>query len=159
MCQYTSISHAGEAVFGSQDSKRLSRVFEAGSLFRSIECDFLPTKRGFGLDRILAKCEDLLVHVISRKAIREFARKHPDAGPALDAWFKLTSKAHRRNLDDVKACFPHADLAGDCTVFNVGGNKYRVVTIIIYAVQRVYIRFVMTHAEYNKERWKRDCGC
>jgi len=99
------------------------------------------------------------VHVISRRAIREFAKRHPDAGPPLHDWYRLTCRAHWRNLDDVKTSFPHADLVGDCTVFNVGGNKYRLVTIIIYAVQRVYIRFVMTHAEYDKERWKHDCGC
>jgi len=99
------------------------------------------------------------VRVISRRALREFAKRQPDAAPALDVWFKLASKAYWRNLDDVKTVFPHADLAGDCTVFNVGGNKYRVVTIIIYAVQRIYIRFVMTHAEYDKGRWKHDCGC
>ncbi|MGH9823027.1 MAG: type II toxin-antitoxin system HigB family toxin [Blastocatellia bacterium] len=99
------------------------------------------------------------MHVISRRALREFAKRHPDSESALNIWFKLASKSGWRSLEDVKDTFPHADLVGDCTVFNVGGNKYRLVTIVIYAVQRVYVRFVLTHAEYDKGSWKNDCGC
>jgi mRNA interferase HigB len=98
------------------------------------------------------------LRVISRKALREFAARHPDSGPALEDWYKITPRAAWRNIEEVRATFPHADLVGDCTVFNIGGNKYRLITIVIYGVQRIYVRFVMTHAEYNKEKWKHDCG-
>jgi mRNA interferase HigB len=99
------------------------------------------------------------LHVISHKALKEFAKTHPDAAATLEDWYKITSKAQWRSLDGVRATFPHADLVGDCTVFNIGGNKYRLVTIIIYVVKRVYVRFVMTHAEFDRGRWKHDCGC
>ena len=99
------------------------------------------------------------MRIISRRPLKEFAAKHADAEPALNDWYKLTAKARWYCLDDVRKTYPHADLAGDCTVFNVGGNKYRLITVIIYAVQRVYVRFVLTHAEYDRERWKHDCGC
>ena len=86
-----------------------------------------------------------------------FAREHPDATPSLNSWYKVANGARSRSLDDVRETFPHADLVGDCTVFNIGGNKYRLITIIIYSVQRVYVRFVMTLTEYSKNRWKHDC--
>lgn len=54
--------------------------------------------------------------------------------------------------------YPHADLVGACTVFNIGGNKYRLVTAIIYGIWRVYVRNLLTHLEYSRNTWKRDCG-
>jgi mRNA interferase HigB len=97
------------------------------------------------------------VHVVSRKALVLFATRHRDAAEPLDNWYRLTKKARWRNLADVKAILPHADLVGRCTVFNIGGNKYRLITKVKYSKQTVYIRFVLTHAEYNKGGWKHDC--
>lgn len=97
------------------------------------------------------------MHVISRKALVEFAARHPDAAAPLDNWYRLTKKAQWGSLVDVKLIFPHADLVGNCTVFNVGGNKYRVITKVKYGKQTMYIRFVLTHAEYSKGGWKNDC--
>jgi HigB_toxin, RelE-like toxic component of a toxin-antitoxin system len=55
--------------------------------------------------------------------------------------------------------FPHADPVGECTVFNIEGNKYRLITKIRYNKQRVYIIHVLTHKEYDREKWKDDCNC
>lgn len=52
-----------------------------------------------------------------------------------------------------------ASLVGNCVVFNIGGNRFRLVTRILYPSQKVFILRVMTHAEYDNERWKTDCGC
>jgi mRNA interferase HigB len=60
---------------------------------------------------------------------------------------------------DVKAEFGSASLVGNCVVFNIGGNKYRLITRILYPSQKVFILKVMTHAEYDLEKWKVDCGC
>jgi len=101
------------------------------------------------------------VHVISRKRLREFwdQRAHRDAEAPLQQWFKTVSRAGWRNLAEVRETYPHADPVGDCTVFNVGGNKYRLVTKIFYQHQTVLVRAVMTHREYDEEGWKNDCNC
>jgi len=60
---------------------------------------------------------------------------------------------------DVKADFATASIVGNCTVFNMGGNKYRLVTRILYICQKVFVLKVMTHAEYDENKWPEECGC
>ena len=60
---------------------------------------------------------------------------------------------------DLKAEFGTPSLVGNCVVFNIGGNKYRLVTRILYPSQKVFILKVMTHAEYDEDKWKEECGC
>ncbi|MCA9106829.1 MAG: type II toxin-antitoxin system HigB family toxin [Planctomycetales bacterium] len=64
-----------------------------------------------------------------------------------------------RNWSDTKTTFGTADLVGNCAVFNVGGNKYRLVCRILYPSQKVFILKVMTHKEYDQDKWKAECGC
>lgn len=61
------------------------------------------------------------------------------------------------NLAQLRKTFPHADIVGKCIVFNIGGNKYRLVTKINFTSKVVLIRNVMTHREYDKGKWKADC--
>lgn len=97
------------------------------------------------------------MRVISYKAIREFATKYPDSKEPLDKWYKAAQQANWQNISDVKEQFPHADAIGDCTCFNIGGNKYRLIVKIKYQYQVIYIRFILTHSEYDKGAWKNDC--
>jgi len=97
------------------------------------------------------------LHVISKKRLREFWKKHPDSETPLAAWYKTASRASWKSINDVRKTYPHADAVGSCTVINVGGNDYRLILKINYRRQVVYIRSVLTHAEYDKERWQRDC--
>lgn len=102
------------------------------------------------------------MHAISYKRLREFSDDHPEALEPLKAWYKTASRSSWKNLSDVRHVYPHADAVGKCTVFNVMGNEFRLVAQIVYEVQIVYIRKVMTHAEYsikNGARWKKSCGC
>ena len=62
-----------------------------------------------------------------------------------------------RSLADVRQTYPHADGVGRCTVFNIGGNKYRVVVRLEYQWQTIYVRWVLTHKEYDKGDWRSDC--
>jgi mRNA interferase HigB len=94
------------------------------------------------------------VHVISRKRLKEAAERHPDVESALDAWFRIAKKARWQNLADVRRTFVTADAVEKWTVFNIRGNQYRLITEINYRFQRVYIRHVLTHAEYDREKWK-----
>lgn len=99
------------------------------------------------------------LHIISRKRLREFWRQHPDAKEPLDTWYRLTKRAAWRNLAETRQTFPHADPYQECTIFNIGGNKYRLITKIYYEDQTVLIRFVLTHPEYDRGKWKDDCNC
>lgn len=96
------------------------------------------------------------MHIISRKVLRDFCTQHPDAENALYSWYSVASKAQWRNLVEVQATYPHAEAVKNFTVFNIKGNKYRLIVDIIYPSQRIYIKYVLTHAEYSKDRWKND---
>lgn len=100
-----------------------------------------------------------MLRVISRKRLLEFAREHPDAGEPLDNWYRRTKKAKWKRLSEVRVDYPHADAVGVCTVFNIKGNRYRLITKVFYKRQVVLIRFVLTHKEYDKEGWKDESGC
>lgn len=97
------------------------------------------------------------MHIISRKRLREFWELNSSALLPLDEWYKRLKKINPTNLAELRKIFPTADLLGKCTVFNVGGNKYRVITKIDFRRQTVYVRFVLTHSEYDKNKWKTDC--
>ena len=89
--------------------------------------------------------------------LREFWEENKDAEAPLKSWFKTTDKANWQNLAETRESFPHADSVGTCTVFNIGGNKYRLITYINYRFQKVYTLHVLTHKEYDKDNWKVDC--
>lgn len=94
------------------------------------------------------------MRVISRKAIVEFAAGHSDAMPSLDAWYRLVLQARWRNLAEARTVFPHADPVGDLTVFNIAGNKYRLVARVNYRTRKVFVRAILTHGVYGLGRWK-----
>ncbi|HXG67629.1 MAG TPA: type II toxin-antitoxin system HigB family toxin [Blastocatellia bacterium] len=98
------------------------------------------------------------MHVISRKRLKEFWQKHPDAEAPLKRWHEAASKATWRNLAEVRLSFPHADPVGSCMVFNIKGNVYRLIVKIVYRLQRIYVRRVLAHAEYDKGEWKNECS-
>jgi mRNA interferase HigB len=135
---------------------------QAGSWFAKSE---------FGLENF-ALCEDTSrvgvlyfpideegrgVHVISEKALREFWGSHPDAEEPLRAWHRNAERSTWTDLNSIRELYASADQVGKCIVFNVGGNKYRLIVIIRW--DKVYVRHVLTHAEYNRDRWKAGCGC
>ena len=98
------------------------------------------------------------MHVISRKAIRDFCRKHPDAAEPLDHWYRITKKADWQNFAELKQTFSSADLVGQCTVFNIGGNNYRLIAKIYFEGRVCLIRNILIHKDYDKNKWKADCG-
>jgi mRNA interferase HigB len=94
------------------------------------------------------------LHVISRKKLKEAAAQHSDLESPLDVWFRIAKRASWQSLTDVRKTFSAADVVDKWTVFNIKGNKYRLITEINYRFQRIYIRDVLTHAEYDQEKWK-----
>lgn len=89
------------------------------------------------------------MRVISRKALHEFAATHRAAKRPLDDWFNEVRRADWASHHDLKAAHTNASIVRDCVVFNVGGNKYRLVTWINYPARLVLIKGVFTHREYD----------
>lgn len=97
------------------------------------------------------------MHVISRKKLREFWKTDKAAEKLLDNWYRTAKKAEWQNIVEVREKYPHADTVGKCVVFNIGANKYRLITKIFFAEQTILLRFVLTHKKYDKDEWKKDC--
>lgn len=90
------------------------------------------------------------MNLIAKRTLRAFWALHPEARRPLEAWFTIVSKAGWRTPADLKATFRSADFVGDNrVVFNVGGNKYRVVVYFAFAYGRGLIKSVGIHAEYD----------
>ena len=103
------------------------------------------------------------MRVISKARLKQFWEipGHDDAEGPLRAWYThVNSKAVSWQVwRDVKASFSSASLVGDCIVFNIGGNKYRLISRIRHEAQKVFVLKVMTHSEYDEDKWKGECGC
>jgi mRNA interferase HigB len=96
----------------------------------------------------------------SRDRLTAAARTHPNAAGPLLAWITATEAANWRNLKEVRDIFRHADAVKvesgrTVTIFNIGGNKYRLLTAVSYPISTVNVLALLTHAEYDKEKWKK----
>lgn len=94
------------------------------------------------------------MHIITRKRLNDFASAHPDVQSGLQHWYKLMKAGRFESFADLRAVFAAADQVGKLTIFNIGGNKVRLIAAIHYNRQRVYIRAILTHAEYDEGKWK-----
>lgn len=98
------------------------------------------------------------MHIISHKKLLEAGREHRDAESNLNAWYRVAKGAKWKNLDEIRQTYSSADgvPVGDrvYTVFNISGNKYRLITEIFYEDRTILVRRVLTHADYDKEEWK-----
>ena len=91
------------------------------------------------------------MRVVSKAKIVEYYSKHAASKIALEEWYKKVSKTNWDNLNELKLSFPSADYVGNNrVVFNIKGNDFRLVAIVIYVSHKVYIRWIGTHAEYDK---------
>ena len=95
------------------------------------------------------------MHVITRKRLNEFAERYPECRTALAHWYSLVKRNEFLSFVELRQLFPNADRVNGLTVFNVGGNKVRMVAAIHYNRRRLYIRAVLTHAEYDRGNWKK----
>ena len=95
------------------------------------------------------------MHVIAKPILVGFWLRHPDAASSLRAWYRLMESMSFRHLADLRRTFASVDQVDGLTVFDIGGNKYRLIAAVHYNRQKVYVRAVMTHAEYDLGNWKR----
>jgi mRNA interferase HigB len=94
------------------------------------------------------------MHIISRKALREFWERQPESRGPLLRWHKVVKRSEFGSFAELRATFPSADLVGDFVVFNIGGNRYRLIASVHFNRGKVYIRHVLTHREYERGGWQ-----
>lgn len=94
------------------------------------------------------------VHIITRRRLVDFWRIHPEARTPLQHWFTIVRKTDFDSYAALRRTFPSADHVGGFTGFNIGGNKFRLIAAIHYNRRKVYIRHVLTHAEYDRDTWR-----
>ena len=96
------------------------------------------------------------MHLISIRKLRNDAAAYPNISQVIDAWYAVVKKADWKNLEDVRAIYRDAEAVGNFTVFNIKGNRYRLIVGIDYTSGTVYYKYLLTHADYDKDRWKND---
>ncbi|GCL42281.1 MAG: type II toxin-antitoxin system HigB family toxin [Aphanizomenon sp.] len=96
------------------------------------------------------------MHLISIRTLREEAEKYPDIKKQIESWYITVKKAEWQSLNDVQKVYRDAEAVGNFTVFNIKGNDYRLIVGINYKTKKVHYKYLLTHAEYNKDKWKND---
>lgn len=92
----------------------------------------------------------IAMNVVSKKTLRSYWDKHANSRGILSAWHDSVSKELWNTPNDIKKCHGSADFVGDKVVFNIGGNKYRLIAKVNYRAKMVFIKFIGTHAQYDK---------
>ena len=93
------------------------------------------------------------MHVISKKKLRDFWGRHPESKKPLEAWFKIVRAGRYETFHTLREAFPKADKVGERIVFDIGGNKYRLVAVIHFNRAKLYVRYVLTHHDYDAGDW------
>lgn len=97
------------------------------------------------------------MHTVAYPIIKDFSKNHPDAETTLNAWYKTVKETNFENFSQLRKAFPTADKINSCIVFNIGGNKYRLIAAIHFNRKKIYIRHILTHVEYDQGKWKSGC--
>jgi mRNA interferase HigB len=95
------------------------------------------------------------VELLGRPVLESFARKHAAARKPLVIWSALVAAATWNSLAELRATFSSADYVSGHVVFNIGGNKFRLIASVDFSAHRVLAEYVLTHAEYDKGAWKK----
>ena len=102
------------------------------------------------------------MNVIARPAVDEAIRHHPDAQNWLNAWWKVARRGQWRSLPHVRETYPGTDQVGSCLLFDVLGNRYRLIVGVRYARRTrggtLFVKCFLTHTEYDKNAWRKDCS-
>lgn len=94
------------------------------------------------------------MHVITQKRIWLAKEKWPLAATALDTWYRLIKASSAADFAALKSVFPALDKVGAQHVFDIGGNKLRLIAIVQYRAQKLFIQHVLDHREYDKGKWR-----
>ena len=96
------------------------------------------------------------MRIVSRKAIRKASAEHGEWGASLNAWYKITKTADWKNFTDVRNSWKNSDVVGPFVVFDISHNRRRLIATIKYKWRMVYIRRILSHAEYDEKGWQRE---
>ena len=103
------------------------------------------------LDNLSIFAKEIVMRVIAKKTLVLFYTKHEDAETALEDWYEKTENSNWENFAQLKQTFNAVDNVGNNRyVFNIKGNQYRLVALILFRIKMVYIRFIGTHKEYDQ---------
>lgn len=94
------------------------------------------------------------MHIITQQQIWKAKEKYPAVASALDGWYRVVKKNKFHNFAELKKSFNSVDRVGALYVFDIGGNKLRLIANIHFERQKIYIRCILTHKEYDKNKWK-----
>ena len=94
------------------------------------------------------------MHVITRKRLRDFASRHKEAAEPLAVWYAIMARTEFGSFAELKRVFRSVDKVGKFTVLDIAGNKFRLIAAIHYNRKKVYIRHVLTHVEYDRDKLK-----
>jgi len=93
--------------------------------------------------------------VIGKRDLKKLIRKHPQSETELLAWFKAARSAEWRGLMDVRKSFASADLVGQVLISNIRNNDLRLITVASWRSQRIYLKALLTHKQYDKREWEK----
>ena len=94
------------------------------------------------------------MHIITQKRIWDAKKKYPQSASALEGWYRIIKKNRFNNFAELKKSFNSVDKTEESYIFDLGGNKLRLIAIIHFQRQKIYIRHILTHKEYDKGTWK-----
>jgi mRNA interferase HigB len=95
------------------------------------------------------------LHVLSKRAWRRAVVANAPLEAAIAQWHQIASSASWRNLAEVRKVYPSADSVGSYTAFNIKGNAYRLIVKIEYRLQIIFVKHLLTHAEYDRREWQK----
>ncbi|MGH9574700.1 MAG: type II toxin-antitoxin system HigB family toxin [Candidatus Acidiferrales bacterium] len=95
------------------------------------------------------------MRIVSRKMIREATARHSEWGASLNAWYKIAKNADWKNFADARNSWRNSDVVGQFVVFDISNNRCRLIATIEYKWKMVYIRAILSHAEYDDREWQK----
>jgi mRNA interferase HigB len=96
------------------------------------------------------------MRVVSRKAIRDAAARHTEWSASLNAWYKIARNADWKSFADVRNSWKNSDAVGRFVVFDISHNRCRLIATIKYKWRMVYVRAILSHAEYDEKVWQKE---
>ena len=96
------------------------------------------------------------MRIVSRKSIREAAARHAEWSASLNAWYKIAKSADWKSFADVRNSWKNSDVVGQFVVFDISHNRCRLIATIKYKWRMVYIRRILSHAEYDEKGWQKE---
>ena len=94
-----------------------------------------------------------------REKLTQFMGEKQDSRNSIKSWVTVIEAANWKNSVEMKAVYQSANIVGSCTVFNIRTNKYRLIAAISYKLQVIEVLHILTHTDYDKDKWKSDCDC